>query len=76
MVCLNHTDQPVCAVHDRKSMQVVLVEEFRDIILVGLCMRGNNARLGQNRNSESQPSASIRRPSGTTPSSTSFFPVR
>ena len=48
IVRLHHAHEPVCAVHNREGMQVVFVEQFRDFILVGFRMTGDNARFGQN----------------------------
>ncbi len=47
MICLHYTHQPVCAIHYRQGMQIVLVEQFCDFILVGLGLTRNNARFGK-----------------------------
>src|ERR1700689_540883 len=50
MVRLPPSPQPVGAIHPRQRMQIVLVEEFRDFILVRFRRTGDDARLGQNSN--------------------------
>ena len=50
MVGLHHAHQPVSAIYHRQRMQIVLVEAFRDFILVRFGRTGNDAGLGQNSN--------------------------